>query len=86
MVVETHHILPVSWGGADVVANKVRVCPNTHYGAHALLNEYVHHGATPPPTILTLYTKPAQLLASLAWSQRQPGHPTPYWTPAPVPI
>lgn len=86
MVIEDHHIEPLSWGGPDVAANKVRVCPNTHYGTHALLNEYVRHKGAPPPTIVTLYTKPAQLLASMAWKLRDPSHPTPYWMPAAAPI
>jgi hypothetical protein len=79
MVTETHHRLPLSWGGADVAANKVRVCPNSHYGTHALLNEYVHHQGTPPPTVLAMFTAPARLLAAQAWAERIPNHPTPYW-------
>lgn len=77
-------MLPLSWGGADVDANKVRICPNTHYGTHALLNEYVHHGGTPPPTVLIGFTRVAQWLAAYAWDHRPPGHPTPFWAPAHV--
>lgn len=38
---EAHHIVPLSWGGADVPANKINLCPNHHYAIHFVLDEYV---------------------------------------------
>jgi hypothetical protein len=81
VVVETHHIVPLSWGGANSTVNKARVCPNTHYGTHALLNEYVRDGGRPPLKVLALYTEPMKVLAAMAWALHEPDHPTPYWLP-----
>ncbi len=34
MFLETHHVIPLDEGGADVVANVVALCPNHHREAH----------------------------------------------------
>ncbi len=44
IVIEEHHVLPLSWGGPDVPANKVAICAQTHFTTHALLNLYVPRG------------------------------------------
>ena len=34
VVLDTHHIIPLSEGGADSVRNAAAVCPNHHHEAH----------------------------------------------------
>jgi 5-methylcytosine-specific restriction protein A len=36
---ETHHIIPLSEGGEDTVANTVALCPNCHRKMHVLGKE-----------------------------------------------
>lgn len=86
VVTQIHHVLPLSWGGTaaapptmGVGLNTVEVCPNTHYATHALLNEYVHVGGIPSRTTLKAFPDFARKLAVLAWENRLPGHPTPFW-------
>ena len=45
----THHILPLSWGGADIVANKLVVCPTGHENLHTVLNWFVRFKGTELP-------------------------------------
>lgn len=79
VVIEQHHVLPLSWGGPDTPANKVAICAQTHFTIHALLNQYVHTGDTPSRGELNQFPPYARILAAQAWQQRIPGHPTPYW-------
>ena len=37
ILTEEHHIIPYSWGGKDVGANKAHLCPNHHKLAHLFL-------------------------------------------------
>lgn len=32
-----HHILPLSWGGADTAENRIVICPTGHANVHLLL-------------------------------------------------
>lgn len=34
MFLETHHIIPLSKGGADTIYNVAAICPNHHREAH----------------------------------------------------
>lgn len=40
-VLVTHHVVPLSWGGADVPENRQSLCSNTHDSTHRLLDDYV---------------------------------------------
>lgn len=53
-----HHVVPLSWGGPDVPANKVVLCDNHHYGAHTAIDEYVRLSEKSWPT----WTHPAPAL------------------------
>jgi hypothetical protein len=86
VVSESHHLLPLSWGGPDEPENLSRLSAQLHYDAHACMNEYVRHNGQPPPSVLAVYSTKAQDLAAYAWGQRDPSHPTPYWMPAAAPI
>jgi hypothetical protein len=45
MVLERHHIQPLSWGGPNTPDNLVLVCSNCHQGTHTALNALVaYHG------------------------------------------
>lgn len=35
---QSHHVIPSSWGGANVAANKQGLCGTTHDAVHAGLN------------------------------------------------
>lgn len=72
-----HHILPRSWGGPDVPANRVVLCPTTHENVHKLLNAYVHAGDVPAWSLRRSYSAYARGLAQLAWDQR-PSDKPPY--------
>lgn len=85
-VSETHHLVPLSWGGADVNDNKARLSAQLHHDAHACMNEYVRHSGPPPASVLSTFSAKAQSLAAYAWANLEPGHPTPYWLPAHAPI
>lgn len=41
MVLEKHHVRPLSWGGEDVPTNVVMICSTCHMGAHTALNARV---------------------------------------------
>lgn len=77
LVLENHHVLPLSWGGADSPANRVRICAQAHYNTHAMLNRFVHAGAPVPRA--AGWPRFSYTLAMQAWARRIPGHPTPYW-------
>lgn len=82
IVDETHHILPLSWGGANTPDNQVLVCAQTHYTIHYILNAFVRAGQevrrTGPDHKWPLF---AFNYALEAWHQRDPNHPTPFWLP-----
>jgi hypothetical protein len=80
LVLHSHHIVPLSWGGPDVAANRVTICPNCHTSTHMLLDQHVALGREPlrremqakfgcVPNWLV------RALAARAWAQR-PEHPT----------
>lgn len=77
MVIETHHVVPLSWGGLRETQNQVQVCPSTHYNIHHLLNEYVHTQGNPRWDVLRHFGKMARDLARQGWESRIPGNPTP---------
>lgn len=39
-----HHVVPKSWGGTDIAANKVTICPTGHENVHTVLNWFVKYG------------------------------------------
>lgn len=73
----THHIVPLSWGGPNVEANKVVLCPTTHENVHKLLNAYVHAGGVPDWSIRRQYSVYTRTLAQRAWDNR-PNDKPPY--------
>lgn len=42
-VVDDHHIFPKEYGGPDIAANKVAVCPNGHRNIHEYILAALHH-------------------------------------------
>lgn len=40
-----HHIVPLSWGGADTDANQIALCPTGHDTVHLLLQRWERDGA-----------------------------------------
>lgn len=82
IVIEMHHILPLSWGGTSTPANKVAVCAQTHYTIHFILNEFVRRNQIAPRN--RHWPPYAYALAVRAWDERIPEHPTPYWLPDPL--
>lgn len=79
---DTHHVLPRSWKGPDVAANRVELCPTTHRQVHRLLDAYVTAGAEPARAVLAMYNAVTRDLAAQAWAQRPP-KPTRTSRPAP---
>lgn len=80
LVLEAHHVLPLSWAGPDVPENRVTLCSTAHHGTHALLDLYVTLGREPlrhemQTKFGTVPNKLIQVLAARAWAQR-PAHPT----------
>ena len=59
---DTHHILPLSWGGPDVAANRIDICPTTHRNVHDLLRLMVKTQQWPPREVLMGYSKFARAL------------------------
>ena len=79
-----HHIVPQSWlaQGAQPATPEIAVlCGTSHDAVHDLLNQYVHHGGSPPAATLRRYTAHVRDLAQIAWSQRPSDQP-PYTTAA----
>lgn len=72
---DTHHILPLSWGGPNVAANRVELCPTTHRQVHRLLDAYVAAGNVPAASVMARYNDLTRALAARAWDQR-PAVPT----------
>lgn len=83
MVIEKHHILPLSWGGADAPDNWLYVCPTSHYNIHSALNVLVHAGHVPTnatdPSYQEWVSYPvfARKYAQQAWNEHDPSKPTP---------
>lgn len=44
MVLNAHHVWPISAGGPDVAANRVWVCHSSHDSIHILLAEMLRQG------------------------------------------
>lgn len=74
-VLNRHHILPKSWGGANTADNLVDVCPTTHENVHKLLDQHVRLGGVPPWDYRRRFSPFARDLAARAWAQR-PATPT----------
>ena len=73
--IDSHHIVPKSWGGLDAAPNKIDLCSQCHQNTHALIDEYVRHRGAPPTTIRRTYTTLERELAAKAWLSR-PDVPT----------
>lgn len=74
-VAVVHHVVPLSWGGPDVAANKVTVCSNTHEATHRLLDDHIRFKGVPPWEHRRRFNPLARDLAARAWAAR-PAHPT----------
>lgn len=70
-----HHILPKSWGGLDVVENRIHICSNTHEAVHRLIDDHIRWGGTVPWSIRRHFSTFQRELADRAWVQR-PAKPT----------
>lgn len=70
-----HHILPLSWGGPEIPANEIFICPNAHVSVHELLRAWRKYGTEPPWIIRKYYSPFIRDLARkgwLAWYKEQP--------------
>lgn len=69
---DDHHIVPKAWGGKDVQANLVAVCPNVHRLVHTLLNRYKKVGGIPPWSYRRQFGPYVRKLAQQGWDQMPP--------------
>jgi hypothetical protein len=80
LVLHSHHVVPLSWDGPDVPANRVTICPTCHTSTHMLLDLYVALNREPTPAEMRakfgrIPNRQMQVLAARAWASR-PAHPT----------
>lgn len=68
--IDTHHIVPTSWQGPDVAANRISLCVQCHHNVHSLLDEHIRHAGVVPWQIRRTYTALEQQLAAEAWAKR----------------
>lgn len=64
----SHHIVPLSWGGQNVSANRIELCPTGHINVHVLLDEYVKADDIPKWSVRKRFGGNERALALRAWT------------------
>jgi hypothetical protein len=68
---DTHHVLPLAWGGIEEPKNQVEVCQTGHANIHRLLSEYEDRDQTPPWEVRRQFGPGERALAVKAWNLRR---------------
>jgi len=69
---DVHHVVPKSWGGPDVAANRIQVCQTGHHNVHELLAAYLRAGGKPSWLVLRRYGPGERAVAAEGWANRPP--------------
>lgn len=68
-LLDLHHVIPVSWGGAVGLSNETHICPTGHRNVHALLDAWVAAKGEPSWEIRRSYGLRERDLAAAGYSE-----------------